>query len=334
MNRLRAYRHIERTSQEEVSDQLGISPQMVSAIESGRRNRNFPLSLIGYGDDKFEVPNMSEPLHRQRARTRISDTKRAKELIRLGGEAYISLSAALSNAPKPSIERLAVACSDDEVDEAAVETRYMLNFEEFGPINNFTQVVERAGVCLVPLVNLEGIDGMSAWVDGVPVIGLSPSVPGDRFRFSLAHELGHLVMHQDKQIDSENQANRFAGSLLVPESELRGALAPETAPGVTKSASPTIRDFVNLKTAWGVSIAALVYRAHELKLITDKRYRSLQIQMSRWRKKEPGGFAARGGELLPKLVELGGGIVEVSQNFGLSSRHLAEIVNWKPLRVV
>ena len=71
----------------------------------------------------------------------------------------------------------------------------MLDHEETGPIQNLTAAAERAGICLIPIVGLPGIDGLSSWVNGVPVIGVSPNIPGDRFRFTLAHEIGHLLMH-------------------------------------------------------------------------------------------------------------------------------------------
>ena len=94
-----------------------------------------------------------------------------------------------------------------------------------------------------------------------------------------------------------------------------------------------LRDFFGLKNSWGISVAALVYRAHELGHIDDRRYRSLQIQMSRWRKSEPGEFAPVLGSLLPRLVDTEGGSIAVGRNLGLRWQHVKEVTNWTALRV-
>jgi Zn-dependent peptidase ImmA (M78 family) len=88
-----------------------------------------------------------------------------------------------------------------------------------------------------------------------------------------------------------------------------------------------------MKSAWGVSVAALVYRAHELGYIDDQRYRALQIQMSRWRKSEPATFTPVPGQLLPRLVEANGGVAAVAKTMGINRHHLGKLVNWNHLRL-
>ena len=75
MNRIRAYRDIEGVSQNDVSDKLGISPQMVSAVESGRRVFAGDLAPLGYANERMTLPEMSEPLHRTRASTPVAAKK-------------------------------------------------------------------------------------------------------------------------------------------------------------------------------------------------------------------------------------------------------------------
>lgn len=83
-----------------------------------------------------------------------------------------------------------------------------------------------------------------------------------------------------------------------------------------------------------MSIAATIYRAHELEYIDDARYRALQIQTSKWRRSEPGEFRASTGTLLPRLVEVNGGTAAVAENFGINTKHLAALINWSHLRAV
>lgn len=322
MNRLRAYREIEGLNQEQLGRMLGISPQMVSAVESGRRSFTGTLDPIGYADDRLTLPPMSEPLHRHRASTGVAAKNRAKELLRLAGEVFAALADRTERAPRSRLERQPEPASFEELEEFAIDVRCMLDHEERGPIQNLTAAAERAGVCLVPIVGLPGIDGLSSWVNDVPVIGISPSVPGDRFRFTLAHEIGHLLMHMRKSEVTESQANRFAGALLFPMAEFDVAMDPR----------PQLRDFVALKSSWGVAVSALVYRAHDLGHVDDSRYRALQIQMSKWRRHEPATFDPVYGTLFGRLVEVNGGVPEVATTLGVNDQHLAELTNWSHLR--
>ncbi len=322
MNRLRSYRLIEGINQQELGKALGVTGAMVSAMESGRRAFHGDLMTIGYDSKRLAIPDMSTPLHRQRASTTAAATARAQELLRLAGELFNELRDRTERAPKLSLERM-TAQSLDDLEDIALDVRCSLQHEEGGPIRNLTAAVERAGVCLIPVVGLPGIDGISAWVDGTPVIGLSTSVPGDRFRLSLGHEVGHLLVHTRRTDNTESEANRFAAALLIPQAEFEAAM-PER---------PQLRDFIELKKQWGVSVAALVYRAHELGHVDDARYRSLQIQMSNWRREEPATFPLLPGQLLRKLIETNGGTEAVATNLGMNRKHLAELVNWSHLRV-
>jgi Zn-dependent peptidase ImmA (M78 family) len=148
-------------------------------------------------------------------------------------------------------------------------------------------------------------------------------VPGDRFRLTLGHELAHLLFHTKPGDAAEREGNRFAGALLFPREEF-DAQMPER---------PQLRDFVSLKSAWGVSVAALVYRAHELGYVDDQRYRSLQIQMSKWRRSEPAGFEPATGKLMNHLLEVNGGVDIVSRDLGVNRKHLQALSSWSHLRV-
>lgn len=323
MNRIRSFRDIEGLSQAAVAELLDISPSLVSAVESGRRSFTGSIVGLGYADDRFEVSDMSEPHHRQRASTKVTSTRRAKELIRLGGEVFAELVRATPRAPHGMLERLPTPQGDSDIASHAQDVRGMLGQEDTGPIRNLTALAERAGVCLIPLTALKGIDGISAWVEGTPVIGLSIDVPGDRFRLSLAHEIGHLVMHTKACADGEDEANRFASLLLMPGDDFDEAMPK----------NPMLKDFVGLKSSWGMSIAAIVYRAHQEELIDGTRYRALQMQMSKWRKKEPAPFDPKHGTLLPKLVENHGGPPTVANRLGVNPQHLRELISWRLLRV-
>lgn len=328
VNRLRSYRWIEGITQSQLAETLGISTQLVSAIESGQRSPTCDLSRLGYAQHTLELAEMTEPLHRQRADTPVSSKRRAKELLRLAGEAFIGVCDAIPGPTECRLVPVGAPRSDDEAAALAREVRIdALGEDSRGPINDLTQAIEQAGVCLVPLNGLAGVDGLSSWVGDQPVVGLSVDVPGDRFRFSLAHEIGHLVLHTTERPTSakskvfEQEANRFASALLMPDDEFNAAMPQR----------PVLRDFIALKQDWGLSVAALVYRAHLLGHLDDRAYRSIQIQMSRWRKNEPAAMRPVFGRRFPRLVEQAGGPRVCAQRLGVNEGHLRQLVTWPRL---
>ncbi|WP_349269128.1 hypothetical protein MPNTM1_04553 [Mycolicibacterium parafortuitum] len=323
MNRLRAYREIEGINQEQLAAILGLSVPMVSAIEIGRRPYNGSLDVLGYRDDRLALPAMSEPIHRARASTAIAAKKRARELLRLAGEVFGELLSSTPKAPEVLLRRLPPTSDPDEIEELTGDLRATFGHEESGPIENLTTLVERAGVCIVPIQGLVGIDGLSAWVNDIPVIGVNPAVPGDRFRFTIGHECGHLTLHEQHHDLVESDANRFAGSLLIPRKDFDAIIVDK----------PKLHHFIAMKSVWGVSVAALIYRAHELGYVDDARYRALQIQMSKWRKKEPGEFQPARGILFKRLVEVNGGSAAVAKKLGVNLSHLDALMNWSHLRL-
>jgi hypothetical protein len=122
--------------------------------------------------------------------------------------------------------------------------------------------------------------------------------PGDRLRFSAAHELGHLVLHGSDQRgrEIELQADEFAAELLTPLEILAKAMPKH----------PTLSSLAMLKTEWGVSIRGLIRRARELGFIDQDRATSLYKQISArgWNKSEPGYVAQEKPRAFRKLAEL------------------------------
>lgn len=330
MSRLTAYRNIEGISQSELAEQLAVQVQRISEVERGVRAATFDLTQLGYSSSRLSsLPDMTEPLHRHYTRTREAAKKRAKEIVRLGGEVFSDLRRSTRVSVRLERDVGSAERDLDDVEQLASDVRVvMLGIEESGPIRNLTAAVERAGIAIVPVRELHSdgesrtIDGLSSWVEDQPTIALDPDVPGERFRFSLAHEVGHLMMHGRRHDYTEDEASRFAGSLLIPRSALEYALRDAKL--------PTLSDFLHLKATFGVSVAALIYRARDLGLISADRFRSLQIQKSTvWgRRNEPNDSAITPGGLLATMIERQGGVAAVSQALGVAARHIALLIDW------
>lgn len=112
--------------------------------------------------------------------------------------------------------------------------------------------------------------------DGRPIIVYSATDAGDRQRFTIAHELGHLLLHsalRNDEVDldqAEKEAHRFAGALLLPRVAAMEAMRPPL----------TLTTLASIKANFGKSIAMGARRALDLDLITEARFVSLRKQLT------------------------------------------------------
>lgn len=149
-----------------------------------------------------------------------------------------------------------------------------------GPIKDLVGAIENAGG-VVHRMDFETrkLDALVMWTPPSPPIFLmNESIPGDRLRFTLAHEIGHLVMHDIPRDEMEAEADGFASAFLMPSRDILPYLDRVNLQRLTQ-----------LKPYWRVSIAALIRRAKDLGQINERQYRSLYEQMGRqgYRIEEP-----------------------------------------------
>lgn len=208
--------------------------------------------------------------------------------------------------------------------DAAREVRARLGAED-APITYLTYEVERCGVPVVIRLRRTKSTGELEWLpveevrerhlgystrvgefDDRPLIVFRAVESWERTRWTVAHEVGHVVLHADgvRSDDEEEQASRFASELLAP-----AAAVAREMPKV-----PSLLNLVPLKMKWGISIGALLRHLHESELIDSHRYDMLRRQLytrinpdtgSTWGRTEPGwnDRAPERPRLLAKWVE-------------------------------
>lgn len=167
--------------------------------------------------------------------------------------------------------------------ECAKQLRKVWKVEK-GTINNLSEVLESKGIMLISFdFGTERVDGRFIMaLDKFPVIITNKSLFGDRQRFTLAYQLGHLVMHLSTSPaydrDLSHEANLFAAEFLMPEKDIKTDLQELSLPKLGE-----------LKRKWKVSMQALLYRASDLQLLTDnqKHYLLKQFNQQNIRRREP-----------------------------------------------
>lgn len=177
--------------------------------------------------------------------------------------------------------------SDSEIEDLSLECRELWGLG-LAPIPDVILAMESAGIlCVRDEIGHTKMDGVSHWYDDRPYTFISSDkANGIRNRFDAAHELGHIILHKTisdtdykkyyKEI--ERQANLFAGTFLLPSSSFAQNIALTTLDGL-----------LSLKRRWKVSLAAMIMRCHQLKIIDDShKLRLYKSKSARgWAVKEP-----------------------------------------------
>lgn len=334
--RIRSLRHLLGLTQEELAKASGLAQSTISEIERDRLAASDDILeaiSVSTGTPRtfFDVMPPDVPLgtlrFRKYASARRGETKRVKALF---DEAYRITCDLLSEAGYggPDLPIVTGDVSGDEIEALANETRESLGIGGDGPMRHVTRACERAGIAVVPLTlpgqedEPHAIDhfGISYWPSPhePALIAYFTGGPGDRQRFTLAHELGHLVLHSRRRTvaDPEGEAHRFAGALLVPRNRAEEMMRDPVV----------LTDLARMKATWGVSIQALVMRGAHLGLIDEARKLSLFKQMSArgWRKEEPVPVHHEAPILVRRLL---------AARYGNTTpdRKIAEVVGIQPL---
>lgn len=164
-----------------------------------------------------------------------------------------------------------------------------------GPVHNIASCLESAGGIIFECdFATPKMDSLSIWLEGrPPIFFVNSDISEGRKRFTLAHELGHIVMHRNLNPNMENQADAFASEFLMPKSEISSELRNFSFSTVGK-----------LKLKWQVSIKALIFRAHSLGLINHDKYRRMCIEYNRHWRPEPYGLCSHPPTLLQRIINI------------------------------
>ncbi len=151
------------------------------------------------------------------------------------------------------------------------------------PIPDLARLLEDHHVRIaVTPPGFERSDGLCAWAGGeIPFIMVTAANSGDRQRFTLAHELGHLLCAFDEALDEEAAGHRFAGALLVPRDPILSLGGRQATIGLSH--------LLPLKQEYGISLQALMFRCRDCGIISNGSYTALCREIGRhgWRSQEP-----------------------------------------------
>jgi Zn-dependent peptidase ImmA (M78 family)/transcriptional regulator with XRE-family HTH domain len=246
-----------------------------------------------FQQERYEGLGISVVFYRKKAGARMTDLRRLQAEINLHRIFISKIFACLDVRFRNTFQFMDVDEYQGDAEKIASLVRASWNLP-FGPVVNLVKAIEGAGGIVFSFpFGTKDIDAISQWPnDGRPLFFINSEVPADRIRFSLAHELGHMVMHRSASDVMEAEANRFASEFLMPAREIKPQLVGINLPKAAQ-----------LKPYWRTSMAALIYRAKELGTISQAEYAKLFQRMSHLgiRKSEPGPLPPEEPNLIPEL---------------------------------
>lgn len=218
--------------------------------------------------------------------------------------------------------------SGEDVEEAANALR---NSWQLGKsaLPNVIELLEDKGVKVAELKEVsDDFDGLSSWVDEqIPVLIVNSNFSVERKRFTVLHELGHLLLNFSSELEHkqiEKFCHRFAGAVLMPRETVLQEL------GSSRS-QIAIGELIVIKEQYGMSIRALMARAADLNIINRATYRyfCIRVNQNPLLKKEIGFGSYTGIERSNRFRQLlyratAEEIISMSKAASLNNMRLAE----------
>lgn len=267
-----------------LANKLGVSRQAVSNWENGNRIPEF--NMIQGISKELNVPysflvskekiciSSSMALFRSKVaipkRTLISFEK-ILDLYSV----FVRETENLVSLPKFRLSSLILKNKDFSIlDEKIIENRAK-KVREFsslgnGPISNITALLERAGIMIAYVSEPKsGVYALTKKINNRYFILLNVyEQSAVRIRFSLAHELGHILLHSN--YDSGIYKNTVLHKRLEKEADLFASILLMPQDGFLLDViRPTLGGLTLLKPHWKVSIQSMVMRLCQLGILDE-----------------------------------------------------------------
>lgn len=282
-----------------LADRVGLSATMLSKYERGLATPSSDV-LIALSDAldvrseyffRTAKVHLEQVAHRNRHRWKLPHTEESRVLadVQEQLERWSTLDTIL---PAPWSVKFALpkglptkVADYEEIEKIAVTVRRQWNLG-LNPIPDLIDTFETKGIkVFTTQFDDPRFEGLSARADGQPVVVIGRHWPGDRQRFTLAHELGHLTLDERlaKELDKEIVANRFAGAFLVPAEKVKECLGEQRH-------KLEVYELYLLKQEYGLSIAGWSYRALDLRIVSKTEHRRFwrYLCAKGWNTEEPG----------------------------------------------
>lgn len=338
-NRLKLARKMAGMSLQDLSDSLTnkVSKQALSKYEQGEMNPT-PQVLLAIARALQVKPDyflkkksleLGKVLFRKKASLSKRDEDMVVEKVRDYVERYLELEQIMDvqyEFQNP-LKDFPIQIKENIVN--AAET--LRNAWSLGddPIPNLVEMLELKGIKVILLNEADIIDGLAVFTaSGIPVVVVNTlNKPIERIRFTIIHELAHLLLKLDAVADNEKKEEEwchyFASSFLLPTHMLRKLIGGQRT-------YIHINELIKIKEYYGMSIRAILHRLHTIGIISPNYYKRWMVFMNNTygAKEEPGSYkgeeASKGFDLLIARG-ISEGIISLSKAASLSNTDINKL---------
>ena len=227
----------------------------------------------------YNTPKMKFTSFRKKKRLTGQNLELLEELIQDEVAKYLEI-IEMNNIDTDNIKLKNYSCNNlEDAEKAANDFRNYIKISNKQPISDLINILENLGIIIIQIKNpdnrFDDFDGLSEIVNSIPVIVLLDGIKdGARQRFTIAHELGHLVLNiNNDELDEEKLCNRFASALLMPKEAIINEF------GYSRG-NINFFELTAFKNEFKVSYPAIVYRLKDLNIISEYLYKKLSIFLS------------------------------------------------------
>jgi Zn-dependent peptidase ImmA (M78 family)/DNA-binding XRE family transcriptional regulator len=312
-NRLKLARKMAGMSLQDLSNALGsaVTKQSLSKYEAGamKPSSNLLLTISKILNVKPDYLLRRDQVHlgeisfRKKADLSKKDEEAVIEKARDYVERYLEIENILGQTEtfENPLKHDQIA-SKEQVEKAAYKLRKEWDLGS-NPIANLVEMLELKGIKVLLLDNIDQLDGFAAYTSGgVPIVVInSQEKPIERIRFTVIHELAHLLLDFSKEIKTDSRqveklCHYFSSCFLIPSPMLIKLI------GGLHRTYISIKELIDIKEYYGISIRAILHRLIELAVITENYYQRWMVYLSKTYggKGEPGLYK---GEEKLKLFE-------------------------------
>lgn len=276
--RIKNARKLKLLSQQEVAEGIGVSKQMISKYEKGLSipNSSKLIKLANLLQQKtdyfFRAYKVKLGEVNFRKKTRFSKKRQdsLKELIKIKLENYLWLEETLSidSSFKNIIQNNNINSIND-IEKVVMKLRKHWDIG-MDPVHNIIQILEDNEIKVIELDYVDDkFDGLASFVNGKhPIIIVNKNFPVERKRFTILHELGHLLLNipDNKTNIEEKYCNNFASEFLLPKSIIIKEFGG-------KRSHITLPELIATQKKYGISIQAIIFRLVDAKIFSKEQQR-------------------------------------------------------------
>lgn len=216
-----------------------------------------------FTEPDFPITN----IHFRKKRLSAKETEQIREMSADSIERLFFMESILGIAEAPpELPRIRIESKEDS-EKAAREIRRLWNIGN-NPISSSAAFIEKQGIRIIYLPEIKHFDGLCGYVnDSIPIIVLSDNSIPEGIRFTLMHEVGHLVLDSNDFTEEmmESSCRSFASEMLLPSEVLEDLIGK-------KRKEISFKELESIQIQYGISIPAIMNKANHLGIITSGSY--------------------------------------------------------------